>query len=593
MKINLRNELSNTDLEEIRLVGYVISSGIAIGKPFFLKTFQKSFQDENVPVHRIDEEIKRFNSAVESVVQDLQIIRKQLILEDIPEGIAILEAQLQLLSDPLLIEEVEKQIRSTSKLPEYILQELIKEYQKKFESFEDPFFHERFKDVQDISKRILSYLLKESKSFTNDITSDSILFAKDLSPLETAEASQKRVKAIVSERGSATAHASILARAKEIPYMTNIAISIVSDHPESLIIVDGRGGELIINPKQETLERYKKLSFELAERRLQLSHGPQDVETYDGYKMKLLANIETREEIAKIHEFGGNGVGLYRSENILVGRSHIPSEEEQYEIYRDLVKNMDGLPITIRTFDVGRDKAGIDIRPGQKEKPFLGFRAIGSFEHEKEIFITQLRAILRASVFGKVNVLFPMVSSFSELLQAKKILQEVTKEFKLEHAVGMGCMIEVPSAAIIADLLAKECDFLSIGTNDLIQYTLAVDRCDHTLSHLYQPAHPCVIRLIQHVVTEANRKGISVCLCGEMAANPKFTPLLLGLGIHEISVAARYIPLIKHAIRFSNFVSCCELAEKALSLTSAADIQNLLDEAFQKHFARSLLEELM
>ena len=586
--------MTQTNLEEIRLTGCVISSGIAIGKPFFLKTFQNSFQEENIPTHKIDGEIKRFNSAVHSVVQDLHTIRKQLELEGVTEGIAILESQLQLLSDPLLIEEVKKQIHATRKMSEYVLDQLIQEYEKKFDAFEDSFFRERFKDVQDISRRILSYLLKESKNFLNELSSDSILIAKDLSPLETAEASHKYVKAIVSERGSTTAHASILARAKEIPYMTNIAISIVSNHPESIIIVDGKGGELIINPKKETLARYEKLRMELLSRRNRWSHGnSNEVQTYDGYKMKLVANIETSEEIAKVHEFGGEGVGLYRSENILVGCSAIPSEDEQFEIYRTLIENMKGLPITIRTFDVGRDKAGIDIHHGKVGRTFLGFRAIRHLEHEKEIFMTQLRAILRASQSGNVNILFPMVSSLPELMEAKQMVQEASRQVNITSKIRVGCMIEVPSAAIISDLLAQECDFLSIGTNDLIHFTLAVDRCDHTLSHLYQPMHPCVLRLIQGVVREANRYGIPVSICGELAANPKFIPLLLGLGVHEISVAARYIPLIKQAIRFSNIVSSCELAEKALSLATAEDIQDLLEKAFEKHFARSLLEELM
>jgi phosphoenolpyruvate-protein phosphotransferase (PTS system enzyme I) len=586
--------VSNTDLQEIRLTGFVISSGIAIGKPFFLKTLQKTFQEENIHPNKIEEEVKRFNGAVDSVVQDLQTIRKQLELEGVLEGIAILEGQLQLLSDPSLIEEVKKRIRAKRKISEYILQQLIQEYQKKFDAIGDSFFRERFKDVQDISVRILSYLLKEAKGALNDLKADSILFAKDISPSETAEASQKRVRAIVSEKGSTTAHASILARAKEIPYMTNISLAVVANHLESLMIVDGKGGQLIINPTKETLARYEKMCDELTNNRIRLGKADfYSAETYDGYQMKLMANIETCSEIAKIHEYGGQGVGLYRSENLLVGRNSIPTEEEQFQVYRELIENMRELPITIRTFDVGRDKPGINIRHGQSGNAFLGFRGIGNMEQEREIFKTQLRAILRASVFGWVNVLFPMVSSLQELKHAKQLLNEAAQQLNIEPNISVGCMIEVPSAAIISDLLARECDFLSIGTNDLIHHTLAVDRCDHSLSHLYQPTHPSILRLIQHVVTEANRNNVPVSICGEVAANPRFTPLLLGLGIHEISVAARYIPLIRHAIRYSNFLSCCQLAEQALTMSSAAEIYELLDSAFENHFARASLEELM
>lgn len=587
--------MTSTDLEEIRLTGYVISSGIAIGKPFFLKTIQKNFEDENVPRHKIDAEVQRFNSAVRSVTHDLKDIKKQLEQDGIAEGSAIFEGQLHLLSDPLLIEEVEKQIYETSKISEYVLQKLVQEYQKRFDALEDPFYRERFNDVQDVSKRIMSYLLQESKSSLNDLSADSILFTMDLSSSETAEASQKSVKAIVSERGSVTAHASILARAKEIPYLINISISEVSNHPESVIIVDGKNGELIINPKQETLAKYEKLSEELTAQRQRWSQADfHDIKTDDGHKMTLLANIETNAEIHQIHSFGGEGVGLYRSENLLVGYQHTPSENEQFEIYSELIQNMKGLPITIRTFDVGRDKIGIDICHPSTGASFLGFRAIGKLEYEKEIFMTQLRAILRASPLGKVNILFPMISSLSELIQAKKMVQEAAQQVKINpRGVGIGCMIEVPSAAIISDLLAQECDFLSIGTNDLIHYTLAIDRCDHALSHLYQPAHPSVLRLIRNVITEANRHSIPVSICGEIAANPKFTPLLLGLGIHVLSVAARYIPLIKHTIRLSNRITSCQLAEKALSLANASEINALLDETFDKHFGRAFLEELM
>lgn len=586
--------MSHVDLEEIRLTGLVISSGIAIGKPFFLKTVQNSFQDENVPINEIEEEIKRFNSAVRSVSEDLIAIKNQFDQDGLSEGNAILEAQLQLLSDPLIITEVVKQVRSKKKKPEFILHKLILGYQQKFDEFEDTFFQERFKDVQDISRRILNYLLEESKSTLEELQPGSILFAKDLSPTETAEASQKGVKALVSEKGSVTAHASILARAKEIPYMTNIPLSAISNYPDSLIIVDGKSGELIINPSEETLIDYEKLIGQLELQRSLLGQvESHDVETYDGYRMKLLANIETKEEIEKIHEFGGEGVGLYRSENILVGRNTTPSEEEQFEIYRKLVEHMKGLPLTIRTFDIGRDKADVNIRHEPTGNVFLGFRAVEKLGHEKEIFMTQLRAILRVSELGEVKILFPMVSSLSELLNAKQMIQEAARDLKINPNIAIGCMIEIPSAAIISDLLAKECDFLSIGTNDLTQYTLAVDRCDHTWSHLYEPAHPCVLRLIRHVVTEAGRHGVPVSICGEMAANPKFTPLLLGLGIHEISVAARYIPLIKNAIRFSNIIASCELAEKALSLSNAKEIQALLDETFEKHFAKDLMKELM
>lgn len=576
---------------EIRISGNAISSGIAIGKPYFLKTMKNNFIDDKIKSQEIANEIKRFRAAVKSAQKDLREMIKQMNLEGIDEGSQILDSQLMLLSDPSLIKEAEKRIQNERKKAEFILQKLTQEFQEKFEKLEDVYFRERIQDIQDVTNRVIGYLYQATKNTLPNLAPNTILFAEDISPSETAEATQKQVKAIVSERGSPTAHAAILARAKEIPYMTNISLSQVSQHSECVVIVDGRSGQLIINPTLETLKKYEKLHSEISARRDQLSQmRSQKIETFDGYQMRLMANIESCEETDKIHQFGGNGIGLYRSENILVGRNTLPSEQEQFEIYCAILEKMKGLPTTVRTFDVGRDKAGINPTSGNS---FFGFRAVANLKREKDIFMTQLRALYRASAYGELNILFPMVSSLQELLEAKQMVKEVAKQIKTRRKIKIGCMIEVPSAAIISDLLAKECDFLSIGTNDLIQYTLAVDRCDHLLSHLYQPAHPCVLRLIQHVVAEGNRYNVPVSICGEMAANPKFTHLLLGLGVRELSVAARYIPLIRETIRSTSIISCYELAAKALTLPSAIEIQALLEDNYNSHFAKDYLNTLL
>lgn len=578
-------------LEEIWIEGRAISSGIAIGTPFFLKKNIDLLPDTQIELDQVDAEVNRLRDALESTRHDLTDICKHLDSEKLLEGFLILQSQIEFLSDPLLAKEAEQRILSKRKRAESILQELLYEYQQKFEEMEDSFFKERFQDVKDVVKRLIQRLLQKTKTSLPDLPENTILFTEDISPLETAEAIQKKVKAIVSEKGSATAHAAILARAKEIPYMTNISFSSISEHLNGLVIVDGKNGKIIFNPSQDTINTYEKMHSDLIERRESIrQQSSLKIETYDGYEMRLMANIESIEEISAVHHFGGNGVGLYRSENMLVGRNSLPSEDEQLEIYRALLENMKGKPATVRTFDVGRDKAGINPVSGHS---FLGFRAIGNIKREREIFMTQIRALYRASAYGDLNILFPMVSSLQELLEAKQMVKEAAIQLKTRRKIRIGCMIEVPSAAIISDLLARECDFLSIGTNDLIQYTLAVDRCDHLLSHLYQPSHPCVIRLIQHVVTEANRHNIPVSICGEMAANPKFTSLLMGLGVRELSVAARYVPLIRESIRSSSILSCFNLAEKVLSISSAYEIQSLLDDNFQNHFARDHLEQLL
>jgi phosphotransferase system enzyme I (PtsI) len=316
--------------------------------------------------------------------------------------------------------------------------------------------------------------------------------------------------------------------------------------------------------------------------------GKLESETYDGYKILLSANIEMFSELDMLHQFGGSGVGLLRTESIFLTKENFPTEEEQYHVYRRFVEKMDGLPIVVRTFDLGGDKYLRNQQSMHEVNPFLGCRAIRFLLREKEIFKTQLRAILRASAHGDVSIMFPMVSTLSELLEAKDLLNESKQELincgkAVSEHLPIGCMIEVPSAAIISDLLAKECDFLSIGTNDLVQYSLAVDRSNNALRNLYRPTHPSVIRLIRLVVSEANHQGIPVALCGEVAADPRFTPLLLGLGIHELSVASRYIPVVKHAIRNTSIVAASKLAEKALSLSSATEIEDLINREYRQN----------
>ncbi|MGZ3633186.1 MAG: phosphoenolpyruvate--protein phosphotransferase, partial [Parachlamydiaceae bacterium] len=305
-------------------------------------------------------------------------------------------------------------------------------------------------------------------------------------------------------------------------------------------------------------------------------------ETYDGYTVKLSANVEMASEVKALHQHGGNGVGLFRSEYAFLSHASFPTQEEQYRIYKEAVESMHGLPIVIRAFDLGGDKYLLGQKIPFESNPFLGCRAIRFLLKEKELFKEQLKAILRASNYGDVSLMLPMISSLAELQESKELLLLVQKEIEYEHRISVkgirvGCMIEVPSAALITDLLAKECDFLSIGTNDLVQYALAVDRGNHALSHLYAATDPSIIRLIKLIVCEAHACGIPVSICGEVAANPKFTALLLGLGVHELSVSIRKIPLIKEAIRNTSIIEAIQLAEKALTLSTSGEVEALLE----------------
>ena len=575
---------------ETQLNGIPISRGIAIGKPFFFNIVENDIPEFAIATEDIEFEIERYRAAIERSKEDILRLKNQLEEERIVQGAAILDAHQQMMQDPYLTFEVEKQIRSSKKNAEFVFQTMIKHFQKKFSSISDPFFRERFKDIQDISRRVMSYLLASVRFTLADIPPDSIIFARDFTPSDIAEASNACAAALVAVSGGSTSHAAIVAKAKGLPYIANVNFEKVKLDKDATVIVDGRTGDIIFNPSLETLAHYRQLCDQLRLHMHKLGQtGKLEAETYDGYTIRLSANIDMVNEADSLHQFGGSGVGLFRSEYVILAKQAFPSEEEQFVIYKGIVLKMHGLPIVIRTFDIGGDKQFNHQKPNLEDgNPFLGCRAIRFLLKEKEIFKAQLRAILRASAFGDVSVMFPMISSLSELIQAKQMLQEARNELEEEGIrmaprVRVGSMIEVPSAAIISDLLAKECDFLSIGTNDLIQYALAVDRENQAMSSLYTPAHPCIMRLIRLIVSEANQQGIPVTVCGEVAADPRFTPLLLGLGVHELSVAARYIPIIKNAIRSTSIVSASRLAEKVMRLTTGSEIEELLNQEYKQN----------
>lgn len=573
--------------QEIHLRGMPICRGIAVGKPFFFAFFDDDIPEFSIPANEIEDEVLRYRRALNRSKEDVSRLMRQLEEERIMEGAAILDSHQQMMQDPLLTFEVEKLIRATRKNAEFAFQTVIKQCQKKFSSMADPFFRERFKDIQDISRRVMGYL-RESVSFTlADIPSDAIVFAHEFTPSDIAEAGNSAVGALISNSGSTTSHSAIVARAKGIPFVSNVNFESLDLEDVTQVIVDGRTGVVIINPSTATLIHYRSLCDKL---RLQLHKmneaGKLDAETYDGYKIRLSANIDVAPETDLLHKYGGSGVGLFRSETVFLTHDTFPTEDEQFEIYRRIVEKMHGLPIAIRTFDIGGDKQLSNKKAAVEGNPYLGCRAIRFMLKEQEIFKTQLKAILRASAFGDVSIMFPMISTLSELRDAKMLLQEAREELSKRNVksaahIRIGCMIEVPSAAIISDLLARECDFLSIGTNDLVQYALAVDRDNHELNSLYSPTHPSVIRLIRLIVSEANLHNIPVTVCGEVAADPRFTPLLLGLGVHELSVASRYLPIVKNAIRNTSIVAASKLAEEVMLLTTSQEIEDLLNEQYR------------
>ncbi len=583
--------------KEIRIQGTAICSGIAIGKPFLFLFSEEHVPEFIVQREEVSEEIERYRMALSKSKGEIKNLQKQLELDGAHEGVLILDTHLQIMRDDLITGYLENQIRSTQKNAEYVFQVIMNDYEKQFSHLSDQVFRERIKDVQDISKRIMKNLKKSATISLADIPVNSVVFASDLAPSEAAEAHQSRVGAFVTEFGGETSHAAIIARSKGIPYVSCVDIQDLSLIKDQWVIVDGRKGEIILNPTDKTLSTYRSLQYQLDSHLQNLKQkGALKAETADGYQVRLSANLEQVGEVEEVHRFGADGVGLFRSEYICLSEGKFPSEEKQYQIYYSLVKQLKGLNLTIRTFDIGGDK-GNHFFPFEEPNPFLGCRAIRYLLKHPEVLQTQLRAILRAAAHGPIRLLLPMVSEIFELLEAKFHLEEAKQQLKGKglaycEDIQVGCMIEVPSAAITCDELAKHCDFLSIGTNDLIQYSLAVDRGNQGMSYLYNPAHPSVIRLIQMIVVEANRNGIPVSVCGELAADPRFTALLLGLGVHELSCSVRFLPIVKNAIRGTRILGACALADEILRMSTAKEIQARISKAYQHSVPHDLLHNI-
>lgn len=576
-------------LEEEVIKGSPICRGIAIGRPFFLT--RKEYAATDTPIHpnQTEREIERYRAALVRSKQDLKRLQKQLETESAIDGILILEAQLEMLQDPLLTEEIEKEIRITHKNAEYVLQQALLKFKEQFQALNDTFFIERFKDLQDLSRRIFSYLNESGSQSIKDVAPHSIVCALELTASDAAEASSWYVGAFITENGGITSHAAIVAKAKGIPYITNVNLDYLKKLTDCLIIVDGRTGKIIIDPSDSTLKHYENIKKKM--------HGQiQDFEkaakwpaqTYDGYAVRLTANLDSTHELDLINQLGGGGIGLFRSEYMFLPKYEIPSEEEQFQVYYHIIEKMKQLPVVIRTFDFGGDKSSLHPANASGRNCVMGSKTTRHLLREKELLKTQLRAILRASEFGNISILFPMIATLAEFREAKQLVNEAAEEMKIKKMPRIGCMMEVPSAALVADHFAVECDFLSIGTNDLVQYSLAIDRSDQMLSEFYEPTDPSVLRLIKLIASEANSLNVPVSVCGEIASDPRFTPLLLGLGIQELSVAPRYLPLVKNAIRSISIVDAVDLSEKALNLKTSQEVLHLLVQEYKKNVPHDL-----
>ncbi len=573
--------------EEIYLKGAPVSEGIAIGIPIFLSyADEDDIPDFPISTGEVEGEIARYRQAILSSREDLKKLQADLAGEGSKEVASIIGTHIEMLDDPLMTTHMEIKIREMLKNTESVFHSVINDYEKRFSETNDSFFNERLSDFRDLSKRVLRNLCDSENISLDNIPPNSIVFAKELIPSDTASLQATRISAFVTQSGGGTSHAALIARAKGIPYVASVNMEILQNAKGKCVIVDGLTGDIIVNPSNITLEKYERLRNRLTKQYQQLEKDKHlAAETLDGYPLTLYANVNTINDIDLVHHHGSRGIGLFRSEYLFMQDPALFFDEErQYLIYHQMLKRSRGLPLTFRALDLGGDKCSDLFEEMAKEpNPVLGCRGIRFLLRRTDIFKTQLRAIIRAGYGYDLRILFPLISDIHEFREVKRIIEEVKGELSLRalnfnNQPLLGCMLEVPSAVLIADALAQESDFLALGTNDLIQYTLGIDRSNPGMSDFYYPTHPGIIRMIKMTILEAKRFQKPVTICGEIASNPLFTPLLIGLGVQNFSCAPRFIPIIKRTVRHLSLLDCCDIAEHVLTLRTSAEIACYLAE---------------
>ncbi len=565
---------------ELTVQGIAASQGIAYGQIFvYIQSDVEvpSYQVE--PEKRIDE-VARFDRALLATRQQISKIKNEVEKNIGPEEALIFDAHLMVLEDQALIGETIREFENSGRNIETCFNQVSARYIKAFSEIDDEYLRERSGDIRDVAQRVLQNLLGQAENSLSRLADKRIVVANDISPSDSASIDRSAAIGLVTDSGSKTSHAVIVARSMKVPAVVGVRNLTKRAKNGDWAIVDGYDGVVILNPSESTLFRYgkiqeKKKSFEA---RL-MEANRQAAVTLDGVAVSLMANIEKVDEVAQVKAYAAAGVGLYRTEYLFLNSSRVPTEQEQFLAYKAVADAVAPHPVIIRTLDLGGDKpmaGNPDLFP-KENNPFMGFRAIRFCLEHQDIFKDQLRAILRASAHGKVRIMYPMISGNEELLRANAVLAECMTELKgkgvpFDENLEIGAMIEIPSAAVTADLLAKECAFFSIGTNDLIQYLLAIDRVNDRIAHLYEPTHPAVIRTLKHVVDEAHKQGVPVSVCGEMAGDPVFAPLLLGLGIDGLSMSPAWLPSVKYLVRAMKMSDARALAAEALTLSSPKEI---------------------
>jgi len=590
------DELSDnpTPTVEERYKGTPVSPGIAIGPLVLLYADEHIIRKRRIRPEDVAGEITRFEAALLKTRQQIQVIRNELASSIGETDASIFDAHLLLLEDTSLIESVKEQLVSRLVNVDFAYEQVVRSYTRKMRELDDDYFRERAGDFLDVSRRVLRNLQGKVDAELRNLDAASVVLAHDLSPSDTAGMDRKLVLGLATEAGSRTSHSAIMARSLNLPAVVGLREIIGKFEPGVEVLLDGYEGLLIVNPTEQTKHEYgqREKMHEAVEVKLDELRETLPV-TLDQRRIIVSANVEILDDLPLIKEHGAEGVGLLRTEYLFLNQNESPTEDQQVDMYRQMAQACKPHHIIIRTLDVGGDKKRPHLGIEQEINPFLGFRGIRYSLGRPEIFRTQLRAICRASAEGNVRIMFPMVCDLSELKAARKLLDEVREELRQQNVpqaekVEVGVMIEVPSAALTADILARHVDFFSIGSNDLIQYTLAIDRGNENVAGMYQPAHPAVLRLLQTVVEAAHRNNIWVGVCGEMAADVILVPALIGLGVDELSAGAASIPRIKRAIQSLNYEEARQLIARCVLNESAEANQAELEQ-----MARRLYPEIL
>lgn len=567
----------------IQLKGIAAASGISVGTAYKIGREELVVGKEQIRPEEVASQIQLFEEALIKTRREIIELQKRISAEMGQDEAQIFDAHLLVLEDRMLIEDVISRLKKDQFNVAYIFSEVLKKYVEVFSKIEDEYLKERIADINDVGKRILRNLLGKEKAGLEGIKEKVIVVAHDLSPSDTAAMHKQKVAAFVTDIGGKTSHTAIMAKSLEIPAVVGTEEATIKIKTGDILIVDGSMGIVIIEPDEATLRDYRKEDEKLkgvAEKFLSAKDLP--AETIDGRAVEINANIEFPDEVPSVKLHGGGGIGLYRTEFFYMNRKDLPSEEEHFEAYKYVAETMKPGPVIIRTIDLGGDKFLSQFKIPHEMQPFLGWRAIRFCLARPDIFKVQLRAILRASAFGNLQVMYPMISGIEELKQARAILEDAKSELRAKNQayndkIKIGAMIEVPSAAMTADILAREADFFSIGTNDLIQYSLAVDRVNEKVAYLYEPAHPAVLRLIKNIIDSAHLAKIKVGMCGEMAGEPSFVLLLLGMGLDAFSMPPQVIPEIKFIIRSVTLKQAQSIAHQAMRLSTGKEVEEFTE----------------